>query len=216
MKGESLNEWAARAKARWLNRVMYRSRASSIQKCLAYSICDHLNCVTLDCWPAQATFARLLGNKSTRTIQRAARGLIELGLITVKPNELGNSEYRYAPVLLPEDADNSGGKKRQQCPDASDTNVRESSLAIRSTSSSTEEALQGSAKGRVSRSNFNLKERGAIEVKLAEKLGPDGFDILARLASIDDAIVTRLCRAFVDGVLSERDLEAARLAAQQR
>jgi hypothetical protein len=45
--------------------------------------------------------------------------------------------------------------------------------------------------------------------------GAHGFYVLARLASIDDAIIDRLCQAFVEGALSERDLAAASLAAEQ-
>ena len=41
------------------------------------------------------------------------------------------------------------------------------------------------------------------------------MEVLARLAAIDDAIVDRLCRAWAKGVLGERDLAAARLAAEQ-
>jgi hypothetical protein len=65
------------------------------------------------------------------------------------------------------------------------------------------------------RPSFERQRRGAIEVKLAEMFGPHGLDVLARLSAIDDAIIERLCQACVDGVLSERDLAAARLAAKQ-
>lgn len=62
---------------------------------------------------------------------------------------------------------------------------------------------------------FNPRERGAAEIKLAEMLGADGMDVLSRLASIDDRIVARLCRALVEGTLSDHDLAAARLAAKR-
>jgi len=215
MKGESLNDRASRAKARWLKRVMYASKATSVQKCFAYIIFDHLNCVTLDCWPAQPRVARLLGCKSNKTVQRAARGLAKLGLITLKPNHAGKSEYRYAPVFLPEDEDNSVGKNGRSCLQKVDTNVRESFLDIHSISSSTQEAGERRKIPLRPRPSFNPRERGAIELKVAEKVGRDGMDILARLAKIDDAIVARLCRAFAEGLLGERDLAAARLAAEQ-
>jgi hypothetical protein len=215
MKAKSLSDRASRAKARWLKRVMYESSATSTQKCFAYAICDHLNCVTLDCWPAQSTFTRLLGGKSTRTAQRAARGLANLGLITLKRNDLGKSEYRYAPIFLPKDTDNFVGKHRQLCPEKMDTDVRESSLEIHFRSSSTEEATELSKRTLVPKSSFKPAERGAIELKLADMLGINGMDVLARLSAIDDAIVDRLCRAWAEGVLGERDLAAARLAAKQ-
>jgi len=215
MKGESLSDRLARIKARWLNRVMYASKATSAQKCFAYAIADHLNCVTLDSWPAQTTFARYLGCKSVKTVQRAARGLARLGLITIKPNPAGKSGYRYAPVFLSEDEDKSVGKNGQPGPKKADTDVRESFLDIHSISSSTEAAGERRKIPPRPRLSFNSRERGAIEIKVADMFGTNGMDILARLAKIDDAIVARLCRAFVESGLGERDLAAARLAAEQ-
>jgi hypothetical protein len=58
-------------------------------------------------------------------------------------------------------------------------------------------------------------ERGAIEIKISEMIGPNGLDVLTRLAAMDDAIVDRLCRAYAAGEVGERELVAARLAAQQ-
>src|SRR4051812_449650 len=48
---EPLYKQVARAKARWLRRIMYGSVATSTEKCFAYAVADHLNCVTLDAWP---------------------------------------------------------------------------------------------------------------------------------------------------------------------
>jgi helix-turn-helix protein len=79
-----LNQVISRQKARWLKFVMHESKASATEKCLAYTIADALNCVTLDCWPSQPRLARLLGGVSVRTVQRAARGLEQLGLITIR------------------------------------------------------------------------------------------------------------------------------------
>lgn len=215
MKGESLDAGVTRAKARWLKRVIYSSTATSTQKCLAYAIVDHLNCVTLDCWPAQPTLARLLGHKSIKTVRRAALGLAVLGLITLTRKASGKSVYRYAPVFRPEDMDNPVPKNGHRSSKIVDTDVKESSLKTHTKSSSTEAAAERSKVTPRPRPSFNPRERGAIEIKLAERFGAGGLDILARLASIDDAIIDRLCRAYVEGVLSERDLAAARLAAEQ-
>jgi hypothetical protein len=46
-------------------------------------------------------------------------------------------------------------------------------------------------------------------------LGDGGIELLFKLGAIDDAIVERLCRAHAAGALGERELIAARLAAQQ-
>lgn len=186
---------------------MYHSRATSTQKCFAYAIFDHLNCVTLDCWPAQETLARLLGVKCARTVQRAARGLEKLGLITVRSNTVGKSAYRYAPILLPLD-DNAVEYGGHGGPKSGGANVKESSLEIHNTSYSTATKL--------AKPTFKPLERGTLEIEVAKLLGPDGLDILTHLAAIDDAFVWRLCRACDDGVLSERDLAAARLAVKRR
>jgi hypothetical protein len=62
---------------------------------------------------------------------------------------------------------------------------------------------------------YRRRERGAIEFKVAGMLGSDGMEILCRLGTVDDAIVERLCRAYVKGALAERELIAAKLAAEQ-
>ena len=128
MKVESLSDRVNRAKARWLKRVMQDPSATSTQKCLAYAIADYLNCVTLDCWPAQPTLARILGHKSVKTVQRAARGLATLRLITLKHDASGKAGCRYAPVLWPEDMDKPVPKNGHRSPEIVDTNDRESFL----------------------------------------------------------------------------------------
>ncbi len=215
MKVESLSEQVNRAKARWLKRVMQDPSVTSTQKCLAYAITDYLNCVTLDCWPSQPTVARVLGYKSVKTVQRAVRGLAKLRLITLKRDASKRAGWRYAPVFWPEDMDKPVPKNGQRSSKTVDTNGRESFLSIRTRSCSTEVAVERSMPAPPPRPLFNPRERGSIEIKLAEMFGANGLDLLARLASIDDAILERLCRAFAEGALSERDLAAARLAADQ-
>src|SRR5260370_24043390 len=141
MKKETLDEQVRRAKARWLRRVMYETRATSTEKCFAYLIADHLNCVTLDCWPAQSTVAILLGVESLKTVQRAARGLEAHGYITMKPRGAGSTGYRYAPTFLSEDMDKPVAKSGQSSPELVDTAVGESSSDIRLQSSSTSSSV---------------------------------------------------------------------------
>ncbi len=215
LKAESITDRVSRAKARWLKRAMYESCATPTQKCFAYAISDHLNCVTLDAWPAQETLAQRLGHKSTKTILRATRALESLGLITVTRMTSGKSRCRYAPVFRVEDMDTPVPSSGQGGPRPMDGNVRESFLPIHTESSSTQGAAKGSNSAGRPEPSFNSRKRGAIEIKLSVMLGINGWDILARLSAIDDAIVERLCRACAEGFLSERDLAAARLAAEQ-
>jgi hypothetical protein len=213
MSDETLIDLVNRAKARWLKRAMYGSSATSTQKVLAYAISDHLNCVTLDCWPAQSTLTGLLGRRSDKTAQRAARGLRALKFITISRGTTETSGYRYAPVFVPSDWDKIGSSTRQKRAELGDTNVHQSNLGIQLKSSST---ASGKANGGIRTSpTFNPAARGAIELKLAQMLGPNGMDALGRLAGFDDTIVDRLCRSFSEGLIGERELIAARLAAEQ-
>lgn len=209
---ETLIDRVARAKARWLKRVMYESSASSTQKCFAYAVAEHLNCVTLDCWPSQARLVALLGFQSAKTLQRAARGLERIGVLVIKGG--GRAGYRYEPVFLATDGDKIVSVSRQTSPDDPDKSVRESLLQIHSTSvpraAATKETLFGS-----DQPPYERRQRGAIELEIAKILGPNGFDILGRLSRLDDTIVERLCRAHALGALGDRELMAAKLAAEQ-
>ena len=212
--GESLRTRVNRAKARWLKRVMYETPASSTGKCFAYSVADHLNCVTLDCWAGTPRFAQLLGCKCTKTPERAARELQRLGVLTIK--NCGRGRYRYAPTFLPADEDKIVRARGQNCPPNRDRNVDKSLLSILpKSSSSTAVAAKGSNGGALAASSYIRRERGAIEMSLASMLGSDGINILARLSAIDDAIIDRMCLAHASGMIGEPELAAARLAAEQ-
>ena len=213
---EQLLERTNRAKARWLKRIMYESSANSTEKCFAYSVADHLNCVTLDCWPSQSRLAKLLGFDSVKTIKRAAQGLEQLGVLTIKSQR--RNRCRYAPVFLEGDEDKIVKKAGLAGPPAPDRNVTESYLNnLLKPSPPTTAADQGSEPGRsvFHGYNYNPRQRGALELEVAELLGGDGFEVLARLAELDPPAVDRLCRAFAVGALGDRELAAARLAVQQ-
>ena len=133
MSAELITDQVKRAKARWLKRVMQHPVATSTQKCLAFTIADRLNCVTLDCWASQETLARDVGYKSSKTIQRAGNGLASLNLVSLKRLKV----RRHAPVFYPEDFDKPVSKNGQPRPKTADTDVHQSFLDIHSKSSST-------------------------------------------------------------------------------
>lgn len=209
---ESLVDYVGRAKARWLRRIVYDPRATSTQKCFAYAVFDHLNCVTLDCWPSQARLATLLGFDSTKTLQRAARGLEEIGALKIKGG--GRSGYRYEPVLMPGDADRNVPKDGHLKSRYPDSNVSESFLPIHIKSDARQTAADQPL-GVKGLPDYDRRKRGTIEIEIAAALGPNGIEVLSRLGQLDDAIVERLCRAYFAGALGERELMAARLAAEQ-
>jgi hypothetical protein len=213
MSDKTLIDYVNQAKARWLQRVMYASLATSTQKVLAYAISDHLNCVTLDSWPAQSTLSKLLGRKCEKTISRSSSDLSERGFLTIRRGIAARSGCRYAPLLLAKDWDRFVDRTGQKYSQTADTDVPQSSLSIQLESSSG--AFRIRRAGNSLKASFNLTARGAIELKLAEKLGADGLEILGLLASIDDAIVMRLCQAYVEDLIGKREVTAARLAAKQ-
>ena len=208
--GEPLFTRVARAKARWLRRVMYGTVATSTEKCFAYAVADHLNCVTLDAWPGQARLAQLLGFKSVKTMQRAAAALQELEVLTVR--HTARHQFRYAPVFLPGDEDRIVRTSGQLRAGTKDTDVHESLLLIPINSSAP--TKRPSDKSGLEQS-YRASQRGTIEVQIAAMLGEGGIELLFMLGAIDDSIVERLCRAHAAGALGERELIAARLAAQQ-
>jgi hypothetical protein len=209
-KEEGLVEWVNRAKAKWLKRVMYHTPATSTERCFAYAVSDHLNAVTLDCWPSQLRLVKLFGFKCTKTIHRAAYALQEKGVLKVT---LGSDGCRYAPVFNRDEMDIIVPEPRQPRPPVADSGVGESLLLIQSKSSSSEAAANGSTAR--SALIYRPAQRGALEVKVAELLGRDGFDVLSRLAQLDPIIIDRLCRAYLGGALGAREVAAARLAAEQ-
>ena len=207
---ESLSDQVNRAKARWLRRVMYESAATSAQKCFAYSVADHLNCVTLDCWVGQPRVARLLG-----WLQRAAGSLARLELLALSRCGKAKSSWRYAPVFVPGDWDRPVAEIGQPCPDQVDRDVHQSFLEIQLKSCSTAAEAKGPGKRPPPTRPFKRAQRGSLEIKVSQLLGPNGMKILGTLSELDDRIVDRLCGAYVEGLLGERELAAARLAAGQ-
>ena len=205
---ETLTEQVARKKHRWLKRVVYDLATGSSEKAFAYLVMDHLNCVSLDCWPSQKTIADKFG-WSTKTVHRVADALERRGYLRIIRSTQGS--YRYTPVFSPEDEDKSAGSLRQNCPPGLDKNVGQSFLGIL-TNQSTPRARPES----ISASRYVPTERGRYEAELAKRLGDHGLEVLTQLSEHDDAIVERLCRAHANGEVGERELAAAHLVAQQR
>src|SRR4029077_242306 len=120
---KTLIDYVNQAKARWLQRVMYSSAVSSTGKVLAFAIFDHLNCITLDSWPSQATIADLIGRKASKTIQRCSADLTVHGFATVAHQLRQRSSCRYRPEFIIEDWDKFAGSSGQKHPGDPDKNV---------------------------------------------------------------------------------------------
>jgi hypothetical protein len=209
---ETLRDRVNRAKARWLKTVMYSKQLQSTQKVFAYVVFDCLNCVTLDAWPAQSTSASWMGC-SIKTVQRAADALEAAGYIAVARSRFRNVNNRYAPVFVSGDLDVFVPPDGQPCPQPVDDGGCQSSLSIHIKPASAGGQRKSNNNERISK--YKRAERGRWEQELSKVLGPNGNEIIDRLATIDDAVVERLCRALCDGQLGSRELEAARLAAYQ-
>jgi hypothetical protein len=209
---ETLFDKFAREKAVWLQHVMYRTSASPTERCLAYIMCDHLNCVTRDCWPSLERMRERLGCESCKTVRRAIKGLVIHGVLTTRRDFSGL--VRYEPVFLI-DRDKNVPAEGQVRPAKRVTDVHESLLGIQPKLSFPTETADEGTEPRLRVSRYDRRHRGSIEVELAGLIGSDGMEILSRLGAVDDAIIERLCRAYARGVIGEREIHAARLAAEQ-
>jgi hypothetical protein len=118
-------------------------------------------------------------------------------------------------VLLPEDQDNFDVNAGHDCPRVPDKIVDESSLGIPFNTSSPSSDAHEAGRYPVAKSAYQSKQRGLYEKEIADKLGKNGFVILEKLAGLGDHLVERLCRAYANGEFGEREMLAARLAAEQ-
>jgi hypothetical protein len=210
---ETLYDRISRAKHCWLKRVMSDPAVSPSEKCFAYIVMDRLNCVTRDAWPGQTLIAQSLGGKSIKTAHRVAFGLERKGHLRISRDPGGF--YRYAPVFLPEDEDKFDVNAGHDCPPVPDKIVDESSLGILFNRSSPSSDVREDGRYPIAKSAYQPKQRGRYEAEIATRLGKNGFNILEKLAGLGDHLVERLCRAYANGEFGEREMLAARLAAEQ-
>jgi hypothetical protein len=204
-----------RAKEEWLKRVMMIGSLLASDKVTAYFLTDALNWATMDAWPSYETLGGLMG-ACAKTPDRSVHKLEAHNLLAVYRRAGSKSSLRYAPVYLDESQRLPAVPTRgHACPPPTDTGVQESFL-----STPLESSLQeGLPRKRIGDErfkptlSFDLRERGRIELKLAQLLGD--YDVLMRLAAIHDDIVTRLCEAYCTNNLGPRQIKAALLAAKQ-
>ena len=203
----------SRNKMRWLNSIMYSGKLKATACRVAYVLADHVNKVTGDCWLSHATIARKLGI-STKTVQRAIGALKRPGFIFVRYAETNPRKQRFVPsFILNSDGepDSDGAPSGQERPPTLDAgghqsfskNILRSDLPQRIADSGSQHS------DRELQNKFRRSSRGELEVKVAKRLGSDGFDVLNRLAEVDDRIVYRLCVAQANNRLTPADLYAA-------
>ena len=197
-------------KMKWLNSIFYSSKLTATACRVAYVIGDHVNRVTRDCWLSQATIATKLG-LSTKTIQRAILSLRRHDFVRIRYVGKSGRKQRFVPVVY--ELDNYGSASSQKRPIQADRSVHQTYLGNlqKSYLGTGERDLYTGEKSRPVRQT----NRGLLEREIARRLGNDGWDLLSKLAEIDDGIVARLCHAQAAGALSASDLTAARLAARQ-
>src|SRR5690349_2717594 len=85
-----------RRKFGWLDRVMFDTTLSLAVRMVAYGIYRHLNDVTGDAWPSQATLSRKLG-PDIRTVRQAVRTLRTRGYLEVEFDPKSRSNT-YKPI----------------------------------------------------------------------------------------------------------------------
>jgi hypothetical protein len=207
-------------KFRWLNSVCSDPAVSSTSFRVAYAIADHLNKTTRNAWPSQQRIARRFGCHQ-KTVQRAIKELEGLGWLKVRRRRDGLTSNRYE-IAWPfgtqdddkpvETATNDGNslvqQSDQECPGGGGKNDPQSYSSklprIFSRSASEEKRYP------------RFIDRGNYEQQIVARLGTDGHSILNELEDMDPRTVERMCRAQQRGVLTQLDLDAARLAVLHR
>ena len=205
-------------KQEWLNYIMRMQALFPSYRLVAYFLVEHLNWATMDCWPSHKVLSDHVG-MCEKTIQRAISAMEQIGVLSAWRLQGSRHPFRYAPVYF-------RGKKQdtrvlslgQRCPETMDARVHKSFLQNLPKSPlvnvpATEQRLLALYEPTSHRLSFKRSERGKLEPQIAQRL--EGFDVLSRLAAINDEIITRLCEAHCRNELSERQIRAAQLAAKQ-
>ena len=199
----------------WLARLLRDPAAPTKCHKLAHLISDHVNKETNDAWASQRAFAEILG-VNQKTVQRGVAELEALDYLdVVRANRLGpTNRYRlrlpgrgdFCVEVASAKADRSG----QNCPIGADNSVRQSNLNNHVDSDARipdaefspppsgkpkHPARQSPAGGQ-----RKQRDRGAIELAIAKRLGSDGPD---RLAELPEEQINRLCALQRLGRLSD-------------
>lgn len=188
----------------WLNAVIYDCGTPPTTFCVAYVIADHLNKTTGDAWPSMERIAERLC-VSPKTVQRCVRQLERSGWLSVKRSTGRKRSNRYRPNFPSEpaehgsDTDKSKLKTGQLCPENLDADVPQSYLENLSITYLEEAAGKGPSV---------MRDQGTYEVRLAQRLGPNGTAILEKLAAESAGALTNLCLAEKKGFLSDQQLMA--------
>jgi hypothetical protein len=206
----------ASLKEECLKRTMMVASLLPSYRVIAYFLVDSLNWATMDCWPRHDTLAGLAG-PSLKTVQRSILIMEETNLLAVYRRRASSHPLRYAPnYLIRKTEDTAVPHFGHRCPRKVDARVHQSFLSTLSESSLAScrpEQQRPVGDDNPRPLSFDRAQRGRLESQVAALLG--GFEVLFRLATIHDDIITRLCEAHQTGHLGERQIRAAKLAAKQ-
>jgi hypothetical protein len=206
-----------RLKEQWLYRTMRTSALAPSYRVVAYFLTDLLNWATMDCWMSHRFMAQLL-SASDKTVQRALFAMEDIGAVSIWRLKGSSRPLRYAPVYLQaKTRDTTVGQSGHECSEQLDNAVHESFLSTQSISAlSAAEAVKLSPAQNMHvqpHLSFKLAQRGKLEVEVARLIG--GYDLLSRLAAVNEEIVNRLCEAQHRGIFEDRLIKATSLAAKQ-
>jgi len=202
-----------RQKMQWLNAISLECEINSTSFRVAYLIADHFNRVAGFAWPSLARLAEriCLSNKS---VYRAVRKLEREGWLEVDRKRERSNHYRMAwpagrkPLPRQSKAKEADGNvlaEGQDCPPLEDRDVRQSYLT----------KLPRTFSSRLGNGSKSKKfsDRGKYEVQIMNRFGAGISEVLQKLDEIAPAAVDELCRMEQQGMLTEADIDAARLAA---
>lgn len=153
---------------------------------------------------------------STKTVARAVRELEEAGWITVQRTYHQANRYRLA---WPVDKNDLGqqAKKIEDKPVAESGQiwVQQEDRDVPQSYLNNLPKTYSSRLGEKRPWKRALNDQGTYERRIADRFGPEIWDLLGTLNDIDPEAVKRLCRAEQQGSLTNSDIETARLAVRQ-
>lgn len=207
------NKTFNRKRLSWLNGICRDSLINDRSFRVAFALADHFNSVTGHAWPSINRLAERL-HASGRTIQRGVGELEKRGWLSVSRRMDRSNHYRMAfPVELclevgkvaERDDANIVGQTGHFCRDPQDRDVRQTFLSnlSRTSSSRLSEGDRGAG-----------SDRGLYELRIAERYGPEIWNLFEELARIDPPKVQSLCDLERRGALTIADIETARLFAR--
>jgi hypothetical protein len=78
-----------------MDAIIFSDELKPVEKLVAITLIQHLGPGKSKCWPSEKRIAKLIGDVSVRTVQRALDRLVELGLFSRTPRDGTSNMYTW-------------------------------------------------------------------------------------------------------------------------